>query len=147
MAEVIDAFKVIITVMLFYSVCITLLTYAMPDESLHYVTSFSDVAEDIDLEATSTQVQDSLTQQTSIPVVELGAMVFYSGNIIIDLLLNFAFAIPQMLTLFIYGIFTLINVDSNIYLVIQVFASVAILVWYIISLIQLLTSVRSGRIV
>lgn len=146
MAEIIDSFKVIITIMLFYSVCITLLTYAMPDESLHYVTSFSDVAQDIDLNATSQKVQESLTQQTSIPVVELGAMVFYSGNIIIDLMLNFVFAIPQMLTLLIYGIFTLINVESTIYLVIQVFASVAILVWYIISLIQLLTAVRSGRL-
>lgn len=147
LGEVIDSFKVIITVMLFYSVAITLITYAMPVETLDYVTSFSDVANTIDLNGTSALVQDSLTRQTSIPVVELGAMVFYSGNIIIDLLLNFAFAIPQMISLFIYGIFELINVDTEINAIIQIFASVAVLVWYIISLIQLLTSVRSGRVV
>lgn len=147
MPEVIDSFKTIIGIMLFYSVAITLISYAIPADAHHYVTIYSDLAQSIDLNGTSNLVQQSITRQTNLPVIELGAMVFYSGNIVIDLLLNFAFAIPQMVGLFINGLFTLFNIDSYIFAIVQLFASVAVIVWYFISLIQLLTNVRSGRVV
>jgi len=147
MVELMDSFKVIIIVMLFYSFAITTLAYVIPDGAKDYVKIYSDVAETISLNGTAAKVQDSITRQTNLPIIELGAMVFYSGNIVIDLMLNFAFAIPQMLGMFINGIFTLINLDSYLFAIVQLFASVAVLVWYFISLIQLLTGIRSGRIV
>ncbi len=147
MADIMDYFMSLIMVMLFYSFAITLTTYAMPEESLNYVTAFSDVADTIDLETVSGEVQDSIERQTKIPVLELGALVFYSGNILIDLLLNFAFAIPQMLGLLINGLMLLFNVDSNIFAIVQIFASVALIVAYFIGLMQLLTGIRSGRLV
>lgn len=142
-----DSFKVIIMVMLFYSVSITLITYSMPASALDYVDSFSDLDSRIDLNTTGQQLEESLQRQTNIPLVDLGAMVFYSGNILIDLLANFAFAIPQMLTLLMYGVFSIIGIDANFYFIIQVFASVAVLAWYTISLIQLITNARTGRVI
>lgn len=140
-------FKITLIMMLFYSIAITMLTYAMPDNSLDYVTSFSDLAGSIELENVSTQVQNSVETQTNLPIVELGALVFYSGNILIDLLLNFAFAIPEMIALVLTGIMMLINVDTQIVASLQLFFSVTIIVIYFISIIQLLTGIRSGRVV
>lgn len=145
--NIMDLFKVIILVQLFYAVCITGLTYSLPSDTLNYVTSFSDVGQTIDLDTVSEDVRDSLESQTNIGVIELGALVFYSGNILIDLLLNFAFALPQMFGLIIHGITILFNLDPIIFALVQLFASVTILVLYFISLIQLLTGIRSGRVV
>ena len=145
--EMMTWFKAIIVVMLFYSVSITLITYALPAESKHYVDPFSDVASEINLENTSAQLRSSVEAQTNIPVIELGALVFYSGNILVDLLLNFAFAIPEMIGLVINGVMLLLNIDSYIFAIVEIFAAVMVTVLYFIGLIQLLTSVRSGRMV
>lgn len=138
-------FKTILLVQLFYAFSITLLVYTMPADSLNYVTGFSDITQTVDLQNTATLVQDSITDQTNIPVVELGSLIFFSGNILIDLLLNFAFAIPEMIGMIINGLMLLINIDSQLFAVVQLFASVVVTVLYFIGIIQLLTSIRSGR--
>jgi hypothetical protein len=145
-----NLFKAIILVQLFYAFAITLVTYSMPAESLDYVTSFSDITGTVNLESTSQQIQESVTDQTNIPVVEIGALIFFSGNIIIDLLLNFAFAIPQMLATLINGMEIIVQqmgstLNADISNIVQLFASVVIMVLYFVGIIQLLTSIRSGR--
>jgi hypothetical protein len=137
----------VILIQLFYAASITIYTRAMPEEALDYVTSFSDVANEINLETVSDDVQDSLESQTNVPIVELGALVFYSGNILIDLLLNFAFAIPQMIALLLTGIEMLFDFHTGIAATVQLFATVSVTVFYFFGLIQLLTSVRSGRVI
>ena len=84
-----DVFKGIIIIQLFYAVAISLIAHAMPAGALDYVTGFSDAGTQIDVEGVASDVQSSLESQTDIPVIELGALVFYSGNILIDLLINF----------------------------------------------------------
>lgn len=145
--EMMNLFKVIIVIQLFYAISISLIVYSIPSESLDYVTSFSDLSEDIDLEGVGSQVQGSLEEQTNIPVVELGALVFYSGNILIDLLLNFAFAIPEMIGLVINGLSLLLNLDTFIVAYVELFASVLVIVMYFVGILQTLINVRSGRIV
>ena len=140
-------FKTVIIIQLFYAVAITMLAYAMPAASLNYVTSFSDLTDEISLESVGTDVQDSLEQQTNMPIIELGALVFYSGNILIDLLLNFVTALPQMFILLIQGIMSLISVDGFLMGQVQLFATVAISVFYLIAIIQILTNVRSGLVI
>jgi hypothetical protein len=149
MADMMGGFKVMIIVMLFYATSITLITYALEDvaPAQAQLLPYSELSEEIDLEGVSTQVEDSLTRQTDIPVVEVGALVFYSGNILIDLLLNFAYAVPQMIALLIHGLQTLLNIDVQIWAIVQIFASVLITALYFIGLIQLLTGIRSGRII
>lgn len=139
--------KIIVLVQFFFALGITLLTYTLPADTLNYVTGFSEVGLSLDFETTTAQVQESLDQQTNIPVIELGALVFYSGNIILDLLLNFSFAIPQMFTLLLQGIMIIVGVDSQIALTVQLFISALVLTLYFIELIQLLTGVRSGRLI
>lgn len=144
MTNVMRLFIVIIIIQLFYASSITLITYALPSDSLNHVDVFSEVTNDIDLDTVSNDLQDAVDDQLDIPVIELGALVFYSGNILIDLLLNFFFAIPQMLGLMINGFMLLFNVDSYIFAIVQLFASVIVSVLYFIGLIQLLINIR-GR--
>lgn len=147
MAQVMDLFKVTLIILALYSTCITILTYSLPADMTDRISSFNNLDSSFSTENIAEEIQGSIQSQTSIPVVDLGALVFYSGNILIDLLLNFAFAIPQIIGLLLYGLFSLIGIDTNIQNTIQIFASVIILVVYFVALIQLLTGVRSGRIV
>lgn len=138
-----ELFKSMLLVQLFFSFAITGISYAIPADAKPYVGSFSDIANEINLNNVSTTIQSSINKQTSIPVIELGALVFYSGNLLIDLLLNFMFAIPEMVALIITGIMFMFNLDSYIVTLIQLFSSVIVTVIYFVSLIQLITSVRS----
>lgn len=138
-------FKWIVIVQLFFAFSITVITYAMPDDSLNYVTAFSDVASEISLETVSNDVQDSVTDSLNIPVIELGALVFYSGNIILDLLLNFFFAIPEMIGLVINGFMLLFNIDSYLFAVVELFLATLTIVLYFIGLIEMLMNIRSQR--
>lgn len=142
--NVMKLFTVIIIVQLFYSFSITVLTHSLPDGSLNYVGAFSEPADEISLTETATSIEDSISRQTSLPIVEFGALVFFSGNIVVDLLLNFAFAIPQMIGILINGIMLLFNVDSFLFATVQVFSSVVIMALYFFGLIQLVLGVRSG---
>ncbi len=142
-----ELFKIVILIQLFYSFAITVLVSAMPPESLNYVTGFSDITDEINLETVSSDVQSSLTSQTEIPVIDVGSLIFFSGNILLDLLLNFAFAIPQMLGLLISGLLLLINVDSTIYITVELFTGVLVVVMYFIAIIQLIAGLRTGRVV
>lgn len=142
-----DYFKTIIYIMLFYSFSISLFTYSLPAEDLNYVSSFSDLGASIDLESVSSEVQGSVESQTDLPVLDVGALVFYSGNFLIDLLLNFAYAIPQMIALLITGLMMLLSLDTYIVNYLQFFLMVTISVMYMLGIIQLLTGIRSGRLI
>lgn len=142
-------FKAVLVLQLFYAFVITILAHSiavtMPG-AIGQVSAFSSVTDDINLVNVSTEIQGSLESQTNIPVIEIGALVFYSGNILLDLLFNFAFAIPEMLGMLVNGILLLFgNLDSFIWVTVQVFASVLVVVMYVVGLIELLASIRSGR--
>ena len=146
-----EGFKSVIWVMLFYSVSITLLTSFMPVDALQYADFFSDGVDDSNLNYNEIagDVQGGLDQQSNVPLVEVGALVFYSGNILVDLILNFVTAIPQMVVLLINGVATLFgnNLDVVFLGIIEGFSTAAIVIFYILSLISLTTSIRSGRVI
>lgn len=141
------SFQVIIIIQLFYAFAITILAYSMPTNALNYVDSFSDVANDIDLDSVTTDLQDSVESTLNVPIIELGALVFYSGNILVDLLLNFAFAIPEMIGLVINGFLYIFNVDSYLFAIVELFAGAVIIALYFIGILQLLGNIRSGRVI
>lgn len=142
-----DYFKFILITMLFYSFAITAITYSIPEDAKNYVDSFSDISSNFNFQEVGTKVQDSLETQTKIPLLDVGALVFYSGNIILDLLLNFAFAIPEMIGILVQGILFIFNIDTSIVAYIELFAAAIVLILYVIGLIQLVTGIRSGRVI
>lgn len=139
-----DLFKTVIMVMAFYSISITLLSYSMPANAINYVQDFTNVGNTINLEDMRGELQGGITSQLGIPVIEMGALIFYSGNIIVDLLLNFATAIPQMIGLLLNGIASLFNIEAGLWAQVELFAMVLTGIIYIIGLIQLVLSIRTG---
>lgn len=139
-------FMFILLIQLFYAISITTLTRVVPPESLSYVTSFSDLADDIDMIEVSQDIQDSLDSQLNIPLIELGALVFYSGNILVDLMLNFFFAVPQMITIFINALAMLFNFDAFILGQVQLFFMILVTLIYFLGMISMVIGIRSGNI-
>lgn len=144
--NIVSMFTVLIVVMLFYSFSITLISYAIPDSAKVYITDFSN-SNTTNFEGISTELESGLTKQTNIPVIDIGALVFYSGNLLIDLLLNFAYALPQMAGYLIHGIELLLNLDTYIFVYVESFMAVLMTALYFIGLIQLLAGIRSGNII
>jgi len=139
-----DYFKAILLTQLFYSVAVTMILYSLQGTILTIpIQSFTDLSNNININNVTGDVQNTLTRETQFSVVDLGALALFSGNILLDLLVNFAFALPQMITLLINGIIMLIGIDAQITIYIQTFATAVVMIMYFISLLSLLTNIRS----
>ena len=150
MSNSLKLFMAMLIVQLFYAFAITSITYALePTGALvdKHIQSFSDIISGVNAETVAAQVQGNIQKQTNIPIIELGALVFYSGNYLIDLLLNFAFAIPQMVGQLIAGITYMFNFDPFLANQLELFASGVVGLFYFMGIIQLLLNVRSGQLV
>lgn len=145
MVEAMQLFKIVLIIHLFYSLGMTLFVHTIPTDALVYTEVFQSDEEGTTLEGVAGAVEDSLQSQKKIPVIELGALVFYSGNIILDLIVNFLTAIPQMVGMLVNGIMLLMNVDSYLFATVEIFFVAVISIFYIIGLMELLLTVRSGR--
>lgn len=142
----VDFFKIMIVVQVFFSIGITIISYSLAGTGMvSQFEGFTATPNSLTVDETADLVEESLASQTDIPIIELGALVFYSGNILIDLLLNFAFAIPEMLGLLVSAVSLLFNFPVEIVGYVEIAFSVVILAFYTISIIQLVVGVRSGR--
>jgi hypothetical protein len=149
MAEenIIQYMKITLVIMLFYSFSITMLTYTLPADMKNQAEIFTQLSSDYDIDNTVDELQSSLDRQKNIPIIEFGALVYYSGNILIDLVMNFLFAIPEMISLLLNGILTIFSIDTQMIAYLQIFASSLMIIIYIIGVIQMLTNIRSGQII
>ena len=144
MPNTFDYFKGVIIMQLFWAFAFTLLTATVPAQDLPQLAVFNFQNGSVDLETIGTSFQDAITNQTNIPLLDYGALVFYSGNIILDLVLNFFFAIPEMATMLISAFFMFFPVAGGIQEEITVFLFAFIGVMYIIGLLSFVSNIRSG---
>lgn len=145
MVNVLQFFTAIMVAQIFFSVGINVITYTSPPTATSYFTNIFGI-NTADLTSLQTQLQGSLAEQSSMPLVELGALAFYSGNVILDLILNFAFALPEMVSIVLQSISLLFMLDPTIMNWIQVFIFVTFTVLYFFGIIGLLAAIRTGRI-
>lgn len=138
-------FKVVLTIQLFWSFLFTILLATMPTASLTHLQVFSNQDAQIDISSVSTDIEDSIDDQLNIPLVDTGSLLFYSGNIVIDLMLNFLTAVPSMFTLLLEGLFLIIPVDAYLQNWIKLFTFALVGVMYMLGLMSFLSSFRSGR--
>jgi len=144
MKNALSIFMVMMIIQLFYASSVTIIAYSLPAELQDYAQPSTSVASNIDIANVSSDLESSLQSQLNIPLIDLGALVFYSGNIIVDLLLNFLTALPQLITLVIDTIFSIMNVDGNYTLFVQTFLTGMVAIYYFLSLIVMVTNIR-GR--
>ena len=141
---VIDYFKVMLLVQLFFSIGITGIAYTIPAEARHHISDYVSLSEKMDVNKVNADVKSTITKQKNIPIIELGALLFYSGNILLDFFLNFAFAIPEMIGLLVGGLFNIFAVDNQLSTMLIMFIEIGFSLLYFLSLIQLITSIRTG---
>ena len=136
--------KLVLLIQMFFAVAVTIFAHALPADAKTFINEYSSIASTSNLESTISKVKTSLESQTNIPIIEMGALVYYSGNMVVDLLLNFLLAIPEMITLLINGVCTLINIDAYYIVQMQLFIGGVLTVGYMLGMIQFVTSIRSG---
>lgn len=139
----------IIVLQLFYAFGITVLSHSLiainPSIS-SYLGEYENIS--VDMNEIATSVEGTLNSQMNIPVVDLGALVFYSGNIMVDLIMNFFFAVPSMFSLLVNGILKVFMIDAFNATYIKEFAYIFISVLYFINIVAFIINIRSrGSIV
>lgn len=146
MANIVNTFRLILILSAVYSLGMTNFTHTLPTDTLTFVNPFTELSNKLTLNNISQQLQTSVEQETNIPLIEVGALIFFSGNIFLDLILNFAFAIPQMIGIILSGL-TLIglNIDNGIMITLQLTITTIISVLYFLGVLELILNVRSGR--
>ena len=144
MDNILTIFKIMIIVSIVYSLGMTLIAYSLPADSISYPDMFKESLTNADIDDISTSLEDSMQLQTNVPVIDIGTLVFYTGNFLLDLLLNFITAVPQMFGLLITGLGILINADPFMITRIQVALTALWLAMYVIGIIQFITGLRSG---
>jgi len=143
--SVFDYFQRALWVQLFYAFAVTILVYSLAGiVSLQPFELFTSNAGP-SIDQIGEDIEGSFENQFNIPVVDLGSLVFFSGNILADLILNFITAIPNMVNILLTGFFLFIPVDAYLQTQIKVFIVVALTVAYMLGVLGFLASIRSGR--
>jgi hypothetical protein len=139
-----DSFKTMVTVQVFWSFVFTLLIYTMPGADQDQLSLITMANGTTNLATIGNNFESAVTSQTNIPIVDIGALLFYSGNIIIDLILNFAFAIPEMFTMLLNLLFLIMPMPGNLNITVRLFFLALIGIGYAIGILQFVTNIRSG---
>lgn len=142
-----EYFKVVLIIQLFYSVGFTMITHSIEANEIEYVEFFSGPTETVNPETIQGKIQTSVENQTNLPLVDIGSLVFFSGNLFIDLILNFVFAVPSMATILVTAILFIFNVDPFVANSIKIFAFLLISIGLFWALLAFITQTRSRGLV
>lgn len=139
-----DFFRFVIIIQLFFAFAVTGVVYALPSDTKDYVSLFQP-EHDISLSGVGSNIQNKMEKQMHVPIVDMGSLVFHSGNILVDMILNTLFAIPEMATILISGVTMLIPIDSFLATRVKLFFFALIAAMYIISILSMIMNIRSQR--
>ncbi|MDY6959949.1 MAG: hypothetical protein SVK08_12435 [Halobacteriota archaeon] len=145
MASTFNYFRYIVMIQLFLGLGMTLITYSLPADTLAYANVFAP-EHAIDIGSTTADIELNLERQTNVPVLDIGALVFYSGNLLIDMFLNFFFAIPEAISVIANAFFMIAPIDAFIATQVKMFLFALVSIIYIFMLISFVSNVRSGTV-
>lgn len=145
MASAVTYFKAIITVQILYTFIFTVLAHALVPFGIPTFAQQLQPYQNqtINQQDLASKIQSSTTNQLNIPLVDLGSLVFYSGNILLDLMINFVTAIPGLFNLILDGLFIMVPIGAFYELTIKTTVYVFLTITYLITLIIFIMSVRS----
>lgn len=139
-------FKFLIMLQLFYSLGVTFLVYSLQPFGITTLSIQSQpfINKTADSASLQNQIQNAMKSQMNIPLIDLGALVFYSGNILVDMFVNFFTMLPGMFNLVIDGFsYFFAGVEVYYIVAIKVLTFAFLTIMYFIMLIQFLLSVRA----
>jgi len=139
----INTIGVLISVMLFYSVAITLILYALPPQYMDTAQIFTTGGVVVNIDETTGDLEQIVDRQLNVPLFDLGALAFYSGNLVVDLFLNFIFAIPQLAQILLSVFFMFMQVDLEIQRILKLFVGAIIMTSFVLMIVSLIIRIRS----
>lgn len=145
MASAITYFKAVLTVQLLYTFIFTILAnvlvpFGIPTLNQQLAPYQNQT---VNQQGLAAQIQQSTTNQLNIPLVDLGSLVFYSGNILLDLMINFVTAIPGLFNLILDGLFIVVPIGAFFEVTIKTTVYVFLTITYLISLVLFIIGMRS----
>lgn len=141
MANASSLFFTLMLMQIFFSLGVTMITAVLPTaqaNQLVIMTNSNSTA--INITTLSNSMVGGVGSQQTIPLIEFGALIFYSTNIFLNLVINFFFAVPQMIMAFINILFIqFIPISPVVLLVIQTSGiGVITIVYYYLLLIYIM---------
>lgn len=137
-------FKALVVMMIFWSFAITLYSHYLPESVKPYVAVYLDSGEDTN--SLTGEISGTLDNQLNLPILEVGALVYYSSNFVIDLLVNFIFAVPEMIGLLFSGFLYFIPMDTYLNMQITLLVQAAATILYVLGLLAFISNYRSGNV-
>jgi len=127
--------KNIVLFSMFYSLVMTLLTYSVsvpaefsPEKSVNEISS---------------SVESVYKSSVGIPIIDLGALVFFTGNAVLDFLINFVTAVPSATTAVLAFALSFTNLPSDVINLVKGSLYAIGIALYVITLIAIILNVRS----
>lgn len=137
-------FTAIIVVQLFFGVGVTLFAYAMPPAGGFDYVQLVTPEHGIDIKNVGQSLEESSQKQVNVPLVDMTTLIFYSGNIVIDMILNTLFAVPEIVSLGVNIVFGFFPINAVIQAWMNIFIFVLIFSIYVISILAFVMDLRSG---
>lgn len=138
-----DWFVFIIIIQLFYGFSITILSRALVPFSNNIKLPSGIIANYTGMEEIAKETEKALGMQRNIPIIDIGALVYYSGNIVLDMMTNMFFAIPSMATTLITALEIIFAGNSEMFSLLKVFTFTLVSLIYIFMLIKFILALRS----
>jgi hypothetical protein len=127
--------KNIILFSAFYSLIVTLLSYAVivpnefvPEKNINDIRGLT---------------ENVYKNSIGIPIIDLGALVFFTGNAFLDFLINFVTAVPSAAVAVLGFAFMFTNLPADIINTVKTSIFAVGIVLYVITLIAIILNIRS----
>ncbi len=137
-----QVFTTFLLVSMFYAVAVTLIVPTLPNSTSNQVVMFQGDSV-INIATLSTSLQSGVSGQTNVPLLDFGALIFYSSNIVLNLMLNFFTAIPQMITILFQAFFYIAPISGDTQIVVSGLFQAIITIIYFIAIITFIMGARS----
>ncbi len=137
-------FTTLLLVQLFWSLGVSLIVPNMPNASSNQVVMFTNSNNTIELGTLQSSIKSGITDQQNIPLLEVGALVFYSSATILNIMINFFTAIPQMVTLLMAVMFLFIPLSTGLQITLQAWVFGIVTVLYFVALFTFLMGTRTN---
>ena len=143
MAQFTQIFTYLLITQMFWAFCVTIFVPLIPDVQQQQVIMFTDSQGVISFTTLSSTVQGAVNSQSTIPFLDIGTLIFYSTSILLNLVLNFITAIPQMILLLLVTLFQFLPFSQSIQITVKEIFLVMVTVIYYLLLIFFITAQRT----
>jgi hypothetical protein len=124
---------------MFYSFAVSVFVPQIPDIQQNQIIQYTDARGVVNFSTLATTMESAVSSQSTVPFLELGALIFFSSSILINLVLNFITAIPQMLTWLLDGLFEFLPVAETIQISVKgIFIVMTTIIYYLLFVLYIL---------